>query len=115
MNAEYHNRLIRFLKAAPRPAQCEFSFKPVFGAVAAYADSRIFASCGKFGIALKLPDETCRALFESGAAQPLKYFEKGHVKKNYAVLGHDVLADQVRTARLVERSIRYVLPSLEQG
>ena len=31
-------------------------FKNCFGAVAGYVDGRIFCSCGKFGLALRLPE-----------------------------------------------------------
>ena len=44
----------------------QLTFKNVFGAVGGYVDGRIFISCGRFGIALRLPPEILDDLFEKG-------------------------------------------------
>ena len=41
-------------------------------------------------------------------AVPLRYFPKGHVKKEYAVLPKRMMEDRDRLKKLVDQSIRYV-------
>ncbi len=84
-------------------------FKNVFGAVGGYVDGRIFASCGKFGFALRLSPETLRALFREKKAEPLKYFPNGHVKKEYASLHKRIIEDKGRLKKLVKESVQYTL------
>jgi len=80
-----------------------------FGAVVGYIDGNIFISCGNFGIALKLPAQTLGELFEMKDVQQLKYFAKGHIKKEYAVLPERIIKDQSQFKRLLDESIEYVL------
>lgn len=108
MKNEYRIRLERLVQRAGLESRYDITFKFVFGAVAAYANGQIFASCGKFGVALKLPGEICASLFDRGLASPLKYFESGHVKKNYVVLGETIRADQKRVTRLTGQSAEFV-------
>ena len=82
-------------------------FKNVFGAVGSYINGRIFISCGKFGIALRLPLEVIEVLFREKSAKYLKYFPKGHIKKEYAVLSNKILKDKHQLKRLVNESIKY--------
>lgn len=84
-------------------------FKNVFGAVGGYVDGRIFASCGKFGFALRLPSKTLEGLFQEKAVKHLKYFSKGHIKKEYAVLPERMLRNKPRLGKLVDESVKYVL------
>ncbi len=84
------------------------TYKTVFGAAAAYADDAIFLTLGKFGVAVKLPGATCQALMDDGVGGPLKYFEKGHVKRNYVVLGNDLLKDKARMGELLGESAAFV-------
>ncbi len=83
------------------------TFKPVFGAAAAYIDGAIFLTSGKFGVALKLPAEQCEHLIEKKGGAALKYFEKGHVKKGYVVLPEAMLADAKIVQTLIVRSMEY--------
>ena len=82
-------------------------FKNVFGAVAGYVNGAIFISSGRFGIALRLPPDTLQSLRREDGVQPLRYFEKGRVKKEYAVLPARILGDNRRLAELVDESIAY--------
>src|SRR3990172_1419798 len=96
------------LRAYPKLAAThQLEFKNVFGAVGGYLNGRIFASCGKFGFALRLPPETLCALFREKEASPLKYFPNGHVKKEYAVLHKLILEDTGRLRKLVQESVLY--------
>ena len=82
-------------------------FKNVFGAVGGYVDGRIFISCGKFGVALRLPSEILINLFQEQDVERLKYFPNGHIKKEYAVLPRRILEDIDRLRELVNESVRY--------
>ena len=86
-------------------------FKNVFGAVGGYINGRIFASCGKFGVALKLPMDTLDTLFQEKEAKHLKYFPNGHVKKEYAVLSKRILENNRQFRKLIDKSIKYALYS----
>ena len=73
-----------------------------------YADGRIFASCGNFGLALKLPPERCAALIAKNSAGPLRYFPNGHVKKSYAVLPKRTIVKKSEFGKLIDESLPYV-------
>jgi TfoX/Sxy family transcriptional regulator of competence genes len=107
MNTDYHNRADAAVRAAGLPGDVEISYKSVFGAVAAYTGGRIFLTCGKFGLGLKLDGETCADLIAAKAGAPLKYFEKGHVKRGYVVLAEVVLADPARLRTLIRQSVKF--------
>jgi len=97
-------------RAYPKLAATDLlEFKNVFGAVGGYVNGRIFASCGKFGFALRLSPETLRALFREKKAGPLKYFPNGHVKKGYAVLSKRILQNKGWLRKLVKESVQYTL------
>ena len=85
----------------------DLKFKNCFGAVAGYVEGKIFCSCGKFGLALRLPEKTLAELFQEKGVKKLKYFPNGHVKKEYAVLPQRILEDTPRFKKLVDQSIRY--------
>ena len=84
-------------------------FKNVFGAVSGYVDGRIFISCGKFGIAPRLPSEILEYLFQEKDVKHLKYFPKGHIKKEYAVLPNRILQNKNRLRKILDESVKYVL------
>jgi TfoX/Sxy family transcriptional regulator of competence genes len=86
----------------------KLEFKSVFGAVGGYVDGKIFVSCGSFGVALRLPPNILESLFKEEGVERLRYFPKGHIKKEYAVLPPRVLEDQHRFKELVDESITYV-------
>ncbi len=93
MQNNYLDELTKLLKQArPRLTTThQLEFKNVFGAVAGYVDGNIFMSCGKFGIALRLPPEILESVFKEKGVERLKYFPKGHIKKEYAVLPKQLL------------------------
>lgn len=111
MNAEYLKELTELLRQA-RPGLARahrLECKGVFGAVAGYADGRIFVSYGKFGFALKLPPDRCATLLRENGVQPLRYFPKGHVKKSYVVLPGRIIADAIQLGNLLDESLQFVL------
>lgn len=110
MNNEYLNKATTLLQQThPNLATTHhLEFKNVFGAVGGYVDGTIFITCGKFGIALRLPLETLDILFQEPDVEHLRYFPKGHIKKEYAVLPKRILDDKSQLQRLVDESIKYV-------
>ncbi len=110
MSSGYFDELATLLKQA-RPklaATHRLEYKNCFGAVAGYVDGRIFISCGKFGVALKLPREVLDDLFMESDVNHLKYFPKGHTKKDYAVLPRRILENKRQFRKLVDKSIQFV-------
>ncbi len=87
----------------------QLEFKNVFGAVGGYVGGCIFISCGKFGVALRLPPETLSILFQEKDIKHLKYFPSGHIKKEYAVLSRRILDNTNQLRKLVDESVKYVL------
>jgi hypothetical protein len=107
----YRRKLQNLLEwTLPRlAASARVEFKNCFGATAGYVDGRIFVSCGKFGVALRLPSEILEQLFREPRVSPLRYFPNGHVKKEYAVLSPRILRDRLRLRELMSRSVTYVV------
>jgi TfoX N-terminal domain len=98
------------LKARPRLTTTHnLEFKNCFGAVAGYVRTKIFISCGEFGIALKLPRETIERIVREDGGRHLKYFTNGHVKRDYVVLPKSVIEDNARFKTLLDASIQFVL------
>ena len=84
MKNQYRNKVVDVLsRTYPKLANThQLKFKNFFGAIVGYIDKNIFISSGKFGIALKLPVKTLDELFIMKDVKHLKYFSKGHKKKN---------------------------------
>lgn len=109
MTPDYRNKLEELLeRVRPRLAITHaLEFRNCFGAVAGYVEGTIFVSCGKFGLALRLPPQTLGKLFAESDILPLKYFEKGHIKKEYAVIPERILNDYARFRKLVDKSVKF--------
>ncbi len=107
----FHKKLIKLLKQTrPRLAiTYRLEFKRCFGAVAGYIDNHIFISCGKFGVALRLPPEVLDKLFKEKDVKHLKYFPRGHIKKEYVVLPKRILENMHQLKKIMDESIKYVL------
>jgi TfoX/Sxy family transcriptional regulator of competence genes len=109
MNEAYAERLKEILKRTrPRLAyKYDLEFKNVFGAVGGYANGVIFISCGKFGVALRLRPETLEKVFKEKGVEHLKYFSKGHIKQEYAVIPKRILDDKKEFGMLLDDSLKY--------
>ena len=108
---DYSTKLQRLLRQA-RPslaARHKLEFKPCFGATAGYVDGHIFTSCGKFGVALRLPPQTLSELFREGDVLRLKYFPNGHVKKEYAVIPSRIIENPSCFKKLIDSSVKSAL------
>ena len=80
-----------------------------FSGAALYIDGTICASLTPVGLALKLPPNVREELLGDGRGKPLKYFEGGKVKKEYAILSPTVVADVSSLGSLFNTSFSYVL------
>ena len=111
MKVDYRNRLESLLiRIRPRlQVAHRLEFKRCFGAVAGYVDGHIFVSCGKFGVAFRLPPKTLTELFRERDIIHLQYFPQGHIKAEYAVIPERILDDRLRLTKLLDRSIKHVL------
>lgn len=110
MQKKYLDEITELLKQTyPQlNATHRLEFKNCFGAVAGYVDGYIFISCGKFGVALKLPREILDNLFKEADIKHLQYFPKGHIKKNYAVLPKRITGNRHQLKKLLDISIQFV-------
>ena len=110
MKAKYLNTIKNLLRQTQPGLETEreLDFKSCFGAVAAYVDGNIFATCGQFGVALKLPSMTVERLLNDQGGHLLKYSSNGRVKKNYVVIPHELLVDREKLGHLVGQSVQYV-------
>ena len=115
MNNKYLSKITRLLKQAPQrlTRTHKIGLKNCFGAVAGYVDGRIFISCGRFGVALKLPSEILENLFNEKGVKRFKYFPNGHVKKEYAVFPKRILENKRRFQELMDKSIRCAIRKVD--
>ena len=111
MDNKYLDTLEKLLKhVRPKlPTTHKLEFKNCFGAIAGYINGNIFVSCGKFGVALKLPPETLAGLFREKGVLHLKYFPNGHIKKEYAVISQRIIDKKYYFKRLLDKSIKHSL------
>ena len=63
----------------------DLGIKHFFSGAALYANNSICASWSPAGLAFKLGEMAASKLIANGEATPLKYFDKGQVKKDYAL------------------------------
>ena len=113
MNEEFRRELAGILDASlpVEYSSREIEFKAVFGAVAGYSDGRLFVSYGNFGLALKLPSALRAELLEQKRGTALRYFPKGHVKKEYVVIPQGLRNDREAIRELLRQSVEYVSAS----
>ncbi len=78
-----------------------------FSGAAMYFAGKICVSLTPVGLAMKLPSSTLEDLMSSGVSRPLRYFEKGPVKKGYALLNEAFASDMNRVSPLLSESIKH--------
>lgn len=117
MKNTYSDEVKRLLEQTrPRLATTHrLDFKNCFGAVAGYVNGCIFISYGKFGVALRLPQEILGELLKENGVRALKYFPRGHVKKSYAILPRRIVKDSSRFRALLDKSVEYASLSVGGG
>jgi TfoX/Sxy family transcriptional regulator of competence genes len=114
---KYLDKITKLIsQTRPRLSQTHpLEYKNCFGAVAGYVEGRIFITCGKFGVALKLPPKKITDLLKESGVKPLQYFPNGHVKKDYAVLPKRILEDRSQFKKLIDTSLKFVLSQNKQN
>ncbi len=96
-------RSLHFSAKEKNPIIC----KHFFSGAAAYLGDQIFMSVSPVGLALKLSQSDCDALFANGAI-PLRYFPKAPVKKGYAVLPVGIVEDKEILEKWIIKSIAFI-------
>ena len=111
MTTEYLEQLTDLLqKATPAKNKgVKLECKHFFSGASVYADGKICLSLTPVGFALKLPEQSRNILMKERGAKPLRYFPKGHLKKDYVVLPTAMVKDRKVLRRWVKVSIEYVL------
>lgn len=98
-----------------RPRGVTLQCRHFFSGAALYANGSIVASLTPAGLALKLPEAIRDELFRNRKAAQLRYFDRGPVKKDYAVLSRKVVSDRAEVRSLLRSSIRFVCNSQTQA
>jgi len=87
MAKEYFDNLNIFLDELniKNDISLPFEVRHFFSGAALYINNKICASLSPSGLAFKLGDDEADILIKSGKAKPLKYFDKGRIKKGYVL------------------------------
>ena len=93
--------------ALDRRQRDEVVCKHFFSGAAAYAGGKIFMSLTPKGLALKLAQDDREFLMAQGA-QPLRYFPKAPVKKDYVILPDHFVSDADVLSHWIKSSIGFV-------
>ena len=102
--AEMENQLV----AAAESFALEMEFKPMFGGVCAYVESRVFASLSNVGLALKLSPAAQMELLKLGEAKRLQYETDSTPSKQYIVVPPEVWTDKRDLAVWLKQSVDFV-------
>ena len=89
------------------PARSDIECKHFFGGAALYIGGVICVSLSPVGLALKLPEARCAEVIESGAAVPLRYFEKSPIKKGYVLIAQFDELDDDTIAMYFGEAVRH--------
>lgn len=83
---EYFEKLTQLISdlKIEEDVSSSIEIKHFFSGAALYVNGALCVSWSPSGLAFKLPNSEVSQLISSGEAIPLKYFEKGHIKKDYA-------------------------------
>ena len=110
MAKEYRDSLQAVLAPtiAALPAGVTVEIRHFFSGAAAYANDRICISLTGVGLAMKLPEDGRARLLAEGA-QPLRYFPKAPIKKQYVILPDGVADDSEQGRFWARQSIDYAL------
>ncbi len=110
MAKEYLEKLDALLRPAAQalPADVELACKHFFSGAAAYVNGRICITLTTAGLAMKLPADHRSRLMKQGA-EPLRYFPKGPIKKDYVVVPRVFQEDEKILKVWARKSIDHVL------
>ncbi|MBI3373040.1 MAG: TfoX/Sxy family protein [Betaproteobacteria bacterium] len=113
MAAPYLERLATMLREVGPKTSCgvRLQCKHFFSGAALYANGTICASLTPVGFAVKLSQESRAGLLRERQGKPLRYFERGPIKKEYVVLSAATLSEPEAIRVLLQESIRYATRS----
>jgi len=86
----------------------DIEIKHFFSGAALYANEVLCVSWSPGGLAFKLQEAEADKLISSGKAKPLKYFEKGHIKKGYAMFENPELQKKTHWKKYVITAVGLV-------
>ena len=110
MVKEYLEKLSELINQAKldKLKNVKLEIKHFFSGAAVYVNSSICITLTPVGLAIKLPEQLRNNLIKQKGAKPLRYFPKGPIKKDYAVLSEYMLADIKKLRPWLKTSIEYV-------
>ena len=110
MAREFVERLAALLAPtlAALPSGVTVEIRHFFSGAAANANDRICISLTGVGLAMKLPEDGRARLLADGA-EPLRYFPKAPIKKQYVVLPDGLAEDPEQLRFWARQSIDHVL------
>jgi TfoX/Sxy family transcriptional regulator of competence genes len=111
MAKEYLEKLSAFIDVATAEISGDIHLecKHFFSGAALYAEERICISLTPVGLALKFPEATKNKLLKNKKAVPLRYFEKGPIKKDYVLFPNGIEKGGKAMHKYVKESIEYAL------
>ena len=103
----YVKRLLQLIDDLFEASLSNIEIKNFFGGAGAYIENQIFMTLTKVGLALKLPEINIKYILENEGKE-LRYFAKGHVKKQYVLLPQKIIEDSENLKFWISKSIDYV-------
>lgn len=85
----------------------DIEVKNFFGGGAVYFGNQIFMTLTKVGLALKLSPNDLEDIMKIGGKE-LRYFPKGHIKKQYSILPENIIMNNEVLLIWVKKSINFV-------
>lgn len=98
-------KLLQAILAAAVPPDMEVAFRPMFGGIMAYADSKPFASLSNVGLGLKLVGSERDAMLALPGAAPLRYEPDQPPSKSYVLVPETMLSEPDRLRSWVVRCV----------
>ena len=103
------SNLIQQVELEPgRNSKFKLEIKHFFSGAALYVNGKICMSLTPAGFALKLSENKRKKLIQEGKATSLRYFPKGPIKKDYAVLSEPLIKNLTILSDWINLSIEYV-------
>ncbi len=111
MAEPYLNDLSRIVeRLEPIPLEnVTLETKHFFSGAALYANGKICALLSPVGFAVKLPEDMRQSLISEGKADEFRFFEKGPIKREYALLSDAIVQDAKALRKLIEISAQYAV------
>lgn len=111
MAREYFEKLSQLISELniQKEINAKLETRHFFSGAALYANNTICVSWSPGGLAFKLPEPDVKKLLSSGEAVPLKYFEKGHIKQDYAMFENPEFSRKSRWKNYFLKAIEQVM------